>query len=85
MTTAISPTPELAAEADARFEGIADPVEQALAAALLHGLTMLLTSAVVAVVVYEVVGLRVLRSAWVNLDRLWGGAFLLAGAAVWLA
>src|SRR3712207_8004851 len=31
MTTAIAPTPELAAEADARFEGIADPVEQALA------------------------------------------------------
>lgn len=32
MTTAVvAPTPELAAEADARFEGIADPVEQALA------------------------------------------------------
>ena len=31
MTTAVHPTPELAAEADARFEGIADPVEQALA------------------------------------------------------
>jgi phosphoadenosine phosphosulfate reductase len=32
MTTAVvQPTPELAAEADARFEGIADPVEQALA------------------------------------------------------
>jgi len=32
VTTAIAtPTPELAAEADARFEGIADPVEQALA------------------------------------------------------
>src|SRR3712207_8339689 len=30
MTTAVGPTPELAAEADARFEGIADPVEQAL-------------------------------------------------------
>ncbi|PWW21178.1 phosphoadenylylsulfate reductase (thioredoxin) [Geodermatophilus normandii] len=27
----IAPTPELAADADARFEGIADPVEQALA------------------------------------------------------
>nr|WP_255363215.1 phosphoadenylyl-sulfate reductase [Geodermatophilus sp. DSM 45219] len=27
----MAPTPELAAEADARFEGIADPVEQALA------------------------------------------------------
>ena len=32
MTAAVvAPTPELAAEADARFEGIADPVEQALA------------------------------------------------------
>jgi phosphoadenosine phosphosulfate reductase len=31
MTTATRPTPELAAEADARFAGIADPVEQALA------------------------------------------------------
>ena len=35
MTTAIAATPELAAEADARFEGITDPVEQALAAATL--------------------------------------------------
>ena len=32
MTTAIAATPELAAEADARFGVIADPVEQALAA-----------------------------------------------------
>jgi len=32
MTTAIAATPEMAAEADARFGGIADPVEQALAA-----------------------------------------------------
>ncbi|MDT0276806.1 phosphoadenylyl-sulfate reductase [Blastococcus goldschmidtiae] len=32
MTTAIAATPELAAEADARFGAIADPVEQALAA-----------------------------------------------------
>jgi phosphoadenosine phosphosulfate reductase len=31
MTTAVRPTPELAEEANARFEGIADPVEQALA------------------------------------------------------
>jgi phosphoadenosine phosphosulfate reductase len=31
VTTAIRPTPELAAEADARFDGIIDPVEQALA------------------------------------------------------
>jgi phosphoadenosine phosphosulfate reductase len=31
MTTAIRPTPELADDANDRFEGIADPVEQALA------------------------------------------------------
>jgi len=31
MTTAVRPTPELAAEADALFEDIVDPVEQALA------------------------------------------------------
>jgi phosphoadenosine phosphosulfate reductase len=31
MTTAVRPTPELAAEADARFGTLADPVEQALA------------------------------------------------------
>ncbi|SOE01342.1 phosphoadenylyl-sulfate reductase [Blastococcus haudaquaticus] len=31
MTTAVLPTPELAAAADARFEGITDSVEQALA------------------------------------------------------
>ena len=66
-------------------EALAGPVESALAAALVHGLAMLVTSAVVAVVVYEVVGLRILRSAWVNLDRLWAGAFLLAGAFVWFA
>jgi phosphoadenosine phosphosulfate reductase len=31
VTTAVRPTPELAAEADARFGGIAHPIEQALA------------------------------------------------------
>ncbi len=61
------------------------PVELALAAALVHGIVMLVTSGVVAVVVYEVVGLRILRSAWVNLDRIWAGAFLVAGGFVWLA
>ena len=66
-------------------EALAGPVELALAAALVHGLAMLATSAVIAVVVYEVVGLRILRSAWVNLDRIWAGAFLLAGAFVWFA
>ena len=66
-------------------QALAGPVELALAAALVHGLAMLLTSAVIAVAVYEVVGLRILRSAWVNLDRVWAGAFVAAGAFVWFA
>ena len=66
-------------------EALAGPVELAVAAALVHGLAMLATSGVVAVLVYEVVGLRILRSAWVNLDRIWAVAFLLAGAFVWFA
>ena len=65
-------------------QALAGPVELALAVAVAHGLAMLVTSAVVAVVVYEVVGLRILRSAWVNLDRIWASAFLVAGAFVWL-
>ena len=66
-------------------EALSGPLQLALLAALVHGLAMLVTSAVVAVTVYEVVGLRVLRSAWINLDRIWAGAFLLAGGFVWLA
>ena len=64
---------------------LAGPAVLALAAALVHGLMMLMTSAVIAVAVYEFVGLRVLRSAWVNLDRVWAGAFLAAGVFVWFA
>jgi hypothetical protein len=33
----------------------------------------------VAVVVYEKLGVAVLRQAWINLDAVWAGAFVLAG------
>lgn len=61
------------------------PVLTALAAALVHALALLATSAVIAVAVYRVVGLRILRSGWINLDRVWAIAFLAAGAFVWLS
>jgi hypothetical protein len=35
---------------------------------------------VIAVVVYEWVGLAFLRRGWINLDLLWAGALLAAGA-----
>lgn len=63
---------------------LSEPVVTALAAASAHALAMLATSAVIAVIVYEVVGLRILRSGWINLDRVWAIAFLAAGAFVWL-
>jgi hypothetical protein len=55
----------------------------ALAGVGLHSLTMLATIAIVAAVIYEWVGLAVLKSAWVNVDLIWmlalgaTGAFLL--------
>jgi hypothetical protein len=46
---------------------------------LLHVTAMLLVMGVVAVIVYDRVGVRVLRRAWVNTEWLWAGAFVLAG------
>ena len=39
---------------------------------------MLTVMGIVAVVVYDRLGLRVLRRAWLNTDHLWAGAFVLA-------
>jgi len=33
----------------------------------------------IAIVVYDYVGLAILRSAWVNLDTIWAGALVAAG------
>ena len=47
---------------------------------VLHVGVMLAVMAAVAVLVYDRLGLRVLRTAWFNTDALWAGAFVLAGA-----
>jgi hypothetical protein len=46
---------------------------------LLHVTSMILVMGVVAVLVYDRVGVAVLRRAWVNTEWLWAGAFVLAG------
>ncbi|MGH7916735.1 MAG: hypothetical protein ACREQE_04645 [Candidatus Binataceae bacterium] len=51
----------------------------AAAVVLLHTLTLFVVMGIVAMVVYEWVGLKILRSAWVNLDTLWAGALVGAG------
>jgi hypothetical protein len=50
-----------------------------LAVAALHTLAMFVVAGVIALVVYEVVGLTVLRRAWFNLDRMWAIALVSAG------
>jgi hypothetical protein len=50
-----------------------------LAAAGVHTAAMFGTAALLALLVYEVVGLGVLRTAWFNLDRLWAGVLVTAG------
>jgi hypothetical protein len=47
-----------------------------LLATALHTAGYLLVTGVIAVVVYEKVGLRFLRSAWINLDAIWAGALV---------
>ncbi|HEX2184617.1 MAG TPA: hypothetical protein VHN78_03810, partial [Chloroflexota bacterium] len=71
---AVSPaheSPEIALGATAAVRGAA--------AATVHALAMLLTMGAVAVLVYEKLGVAVLRRAWVNMDALWAAALVAAG------
>jgi hypothetical protein len=55
-------------------------VTAALAASV-HVVAMVTVMAVVAVVVYEKLGLGLLRRGWFNLDLAWSAVLLVAGAA----
>ncbi|MBM7074918.1 hypothetical protein [Micromonospora humida] len=50
-----------------------------LAAAGAHTVAMLAVASTVALLVYEVLGVGVLRRAWFNVDRLWAGVLVAAG------
>jgi hypothetical protein len=47
-----------------------------LAATLVHSAAYLIVTGLIAVVVYEKLGLRLLRRAWINLDLIWAGALI---------
>jgi hypothetical protein len=51
----------------------------ALGAVAVHTGAMLATTAAIALVVYEWVGLAILRSAWINIDLIWTVALALTG------
>jgi hypothetical protein len=54
-------------------------VGEGLLAITVHVGAMLAVMGVVALVVYEKVGLGFLRKAWVNSDQFWASAFIIAG------
>jgi hypothetical protein len=57
---------------------------QDVAAVCLHTLAMLLSMGAVALLVYDRLGVAVLRRAWVNLDAIWAVAVIVAGVATLL-
>jgi hypothetical protein len=52
---------------------------EALLAVTVHVGAMLAVMAVIALLVYEKLGLTFLRRAWINSDQFWAGAFIVAG------
>jgi hypothetical protein len=52
----------------------------ALAAAAVHLVALLVVMTATSVLVYEKVGLRILRRGWLNLDLVWSGVLLVSGA-----
>jgi hypothetical protein len=53
-------------------------------ATAIHTLGYLLVTGLIAVIVYEKVGVRFLRKAWVNLDLIWAIALIVTGVALTL-
>ncbi len=67
-----------------RWGGLAVPADAigVFLAVAVHTLAMLAVAGVIAVAVYEWVGLAFLRRGWINLDLLWALALLAAGAVI---
>jgi hypothetical protein len=65
----------------ASVAGLAGMEWSGVLAALVHTAGYLLVTGVIAVIVYERLGLRLLRTAWVNLDLVWAVALVVTGLA----
>jgi hypothetical protein len=61
--------------------GIAGLDSIAVIAPLVHTFGYLLVTVVLAVVVYEKVGLKILRRAWINVNAIWSAALIVAAVA----
>ena len=58
---------------------LANPLALSFAFTALHTVTTLATTAIIAVLAYEYLGLGVLRRGWINFDWLWRGALVATG------
>jgi hypothetical protein len=65
--------------------GIVHAVVIGLLAAGVHSLAMIAMCGTIAVLVYDILGLSVLRRWWVNVDKLWAISLVGAGTAVLLS
>jgi cation transport ATPase len=63
------------------FGGDAAALVQDLMAVSLHTISMLIVMGVIALAVYEKLGVGLLRRAWLNVDLLWSVAVVAAGLA----
>jgi hypothetical protein len=57
----------------------AHTVWQAIGVVIVHTGAMVVVMGAIAIVIYDYVGLAILRSAWINLDTIWAGALVAAG------
>lgn len=69
----------LSADGHARHSSELRSLPSAGLAVGVHTAGYLAVTAIVAAIVYEKVGLAVLRKAWVNMDLIWAGALVLTG------
>jgi hypothetical protein len=62
------------------YHSLSEITIQAFFAASIHVTAMLIVMGVIAVIVYERVGLRVLRRGWLNMDLAWSLVLIASGA-----
>jgi hypothetical protein len=72
------------AVASAGMAAAGSALGQGLAAVAVHTLSLLAVAAATAVLVYDRLGLRLLKKAWINLDVLWAAALIAAAIFVLL-
>ena len=60
--------------------GVVSPLASAFAGVGVHTLAMVATTAAIAIVVHEWLGVAILRSAWLNFDLIWVAALATTGA-----